>query len=79
MKKTGIPTKEIYIRLNLHDEKIDDSNVDSIKCKYYGEEAGEKLEKMLLGIPVQTYFVKKGMVNANTAYTSSSTQENNVT
>jgi hypothetical protein len=81
MKKTGIPTKEIYIRLNLHDEKIDDDNVDSIKCKYYGEEAGEKLQKMLLGIPIQSYFVKKGMVSSdtNTASKSSSNQENNIT
>ena len=80
MKKTGIPTKEIYIRLNLHDEKIDDDNVDSIKCKYYGEEAGEKLQKMLLGIPIQSYFVKKGMISSdtNTVSKSSSNQENNI-
>lgn len=81
MKKTGVPTKEIYIRLNLHDEKIDDNNVDSIKCKYYGEEAGEKLQKMLLGIPTQTYFVKKGMVTSkiDNASNSSSVQPNNIT
>lgn len=80
MKKTGIPTKEIYIRLNLHDEKIDDNNVDSMKCKYYGEEAGEKLQKMLLGIPTQTYFVKKGMITSNTnPVSNSSTNQENIT
>ena len=66
MKTSGIPIKEIYIRLNLHDEKINDENLNDIKCKYYGEEAGEKLQNMILGIPTQSYFVKKGVMALST-------------
>jgi hypothetical protein len=65
MKKSGIPTKEVYIRMNLHEEKIDDSNVDSIKCKYYGEAAGEQLHKLMIGVPTKSYFVNPGMASSN--------------
>jgi hypothetical protein len=56
--KQTIPIKEIYIRLELHSQKIDDTNVDDFKCYYFGEELGDKLQKMILGIQPTSYFVK---------------------
>lgn len=58
MKDISNPTKEIYIRVETHDEKLDDSMVKDKKCYYYGEILGDKLQKMILGISPKSYFVK---------------------
>lgn len=59
MKDISNPTKEIYIRVETHDEKLDDSVVKNKKCYYYGEMLGDKLQKIILGISPKSYFVKE--------------------
>jgi len=59
MKDISNPTKEIYIRVETHDKKLDDSVVKDKKCYYYGEILGDKLQKMILGISPKSYFVKE--------------------
>ena len=58
-KDISNPTKEIYVRIETHDQKIDDSTVKDIKCYYYGEVLGNKLQQMILGISPKSYFVKE--------------------
>lgn len=59
MKDISNPTKEIYIRVETHDEKLDDSVIKDKKCYYYGEILGDKLQKMIQGISPKSYFVKE--------------------
>lgn len=46
-----IPTKEIFLSIQLHNEKINDDIVKNIRCSYYEEQLGEDLEKLLDGVP----------------------------
>ena len=80
LKDISKPTKEIYIRIEAHDEKLDDSTIKDKKCYYYGEILGDKLQKMILGISPKSYFVKEtttyidkpGVKTTNTSSKSSS-------
>ena len=49
--KYDIPTKEIFLSIQLHNEKINDDIVKNIRCSYYEEQLGEDLEKLLDGVP----------------------------
>ena len=69
------PKKEIYIRLELHPQKIDDSNINTFKCYYYGEELGTQLQKMILGIKAASYFVKDSGTMIGSTVSKSSQSE----
>jgi hypothetical protein len=49
--KNAFPTKEIYLSIQLHNEKLNDDIVKNMRCSYYEEQLGEDLEKLLEGVP----------------------------
>ena len=56
--RSTLPKKEIYLHIDFHEQRIDDDNVDEYKCYFIGEELGEQLQKMILGIRPTSYFIK---------------------
>jgi hypothetical protein len=63
MREVLNPTKEIYLYIELHDMKIDEKNVNDIKCDYADNYLGNELLKMINGIPLQNNIIVN---NSNT-------------
>ena len=67
MRNVTNPTKEIYVYIELHNQKIDENNVNDIECEYKGELLGEMVEKMIKGIQPDNrlVFVENATSNTN--------------
>ena len=67
MRNITNPTKEIYVYIELHNQKIDENNVNDIECEYKGELLGEMVEKMIKGIQPDNrlVFVENATSNTN--------------
>ena len=74
--KQIVPTKEIYVRLLLHPEKLNDDNLKTYKCNYYGEELGKQLQQMINGISFSSHFVKDFSNTDNTDSTTNNSNSN---
>lgn len=55
------PSKEIYLFVELHDMKIDETNVNEIDCDYKGDLLGNMFEKMIKGIRDDNRVINTGI------------------
>ena len=63
------PSKEIYLFVELHDMKIDETNVNEIDCDYKGNLLGNMFEKMIKGIRDDNRVINTGInIRPNTNF-----------